>query len=226
MARTGILYDQSCFAVMRRVASCKGTWFRLRHLPSAKELWIGSIYLAPSLTTLDMQGFLIEHLDKLPATTHPVFFSGDTNGEFHWGLQEDELFPFAHGSKGKTLIDTLQCYHFSITPPRKAQRFQATSNPRRDDVQGHIIDWIACKHATCSSVQICSDSCKEIGTDHDCLLLRTAIRGKLSRSRIQSGVRMVTSPPVLQNHIDQEVLKKLAADHTARRRLRDSRTTR
>ena len=213
---TGILFDALEFGVMRRIPTQKGTWFRLRHLRTNGEFWIGALYLAPHLNTTDMQGYLIEHMDKLPATTMPVYLSGDSNAALHWGTLEDTLFPFGHESKAKTLIDTLQCYGYALTPPRMSQRYQATSRPSRDDAQGHVIDWIACKHAACSSVTICTNSSKEMGTDHDCLRISTSLKGRTSKPRIVSGPRVMKTQPRLCDHVDQEVLKDMAVKHTAR----------
>ena len=90
---TGILYDGGCLGIMRRLFSSKGTWFRLRHLQTRQEFWLGSLYLSPSLTTLDAHGYLAEHLNKLPATTLPVYLSGDTNASLLWAKTDEVTFP-------------------------------------------------------------------------------------------------------------------------------------
>ena len=226
---TGVIYDPASFAVMRRLYSTKGTWFRFRHLTTKKELWMGSLYLAPSLNTLDMQGYLIEHLDRLPATTLPVYFSGDTNAPLQWSLEQGDIFPHGSDSKARTLIDTLTCYGYSLVPPEEGQRLQPTSRPRRDDVEGRIIDWIATKHTSMLQHRVCGDSSKELGTDHDCLRVSTGIMGqKDAKPRIVSGPRVIKSSPELTDHLDQHILRALAAEHTQRpsvARFRDDNVT-
>ena len=202
---------------MRRLFSSKGTWFRLRHLQTRQEFWLGSLYLSPSLTTLDAHGYLAEHLNKLPATTLPVYLSGDTNASLIWAKTDEVTFPYGNESKPKMLLDTLQRYRMNVIPPAEGQLHQPTSRPRRDDVEGHAIDWIACKNTACLDLRICTDSSKELGTDHDCLRVVTGFQSlKDTRPRIVSGTRVLTSEPVLSDKLDQGILTSLADTHTKR----------
>ena len=78
-----------------------------------------------------------------------------------------------------------------------------------------MIDWIASKHADCSALHICTDSSKELGTDHDCLRVQTGfLEHKDPRPRIVSGMRVLKTPPILGDHLDQSVLTALATRHT------------
>ena len=226
---TGILYDSSSFAVLRRKASSRGTWFRLRHLSTGQEIWIGSIYLPPHLNTLDMQGHLIEHCDVLPPTTLPVYLSGDANARLLWEQDAHGIFPYGHDSKSKVLIDTLKCYDFHLVTPAEGQRYTPTSRPRKEGTEGNVIDWVACKRGDCSHVKVEVDSCRQIGADHDCLIVHLCMRThRQRRPRIQTGPRRVMTTPTLGLSMDQPTLRRMAKECTQRPkkpRYRDSHIT-
>ena len=213
---TGILYDAVQYAVLRRLCTTKGTWFRLRHLDTRAELWVGSVYLAPHLCTLDMQQYLIELCDKLPATLHPVYLAGDTNAPLKWLVEHERVSPFGLESKPRTLLDTLHSYGFQIIPPREDQTHCPTSRPRKAEVEGRVIDWIACKRARCQHIQVCVDSSKGMGADHDCLLVSTSMETPMWKPerRIKSGRRAVRSTPTLPPLLNQKALEEIAHRHT------------
>ena len=126
-------------------------------------------------------------------------------------------FPYGNESKPKMLLDTLQRYRMNVIPPAEGQLHQPTSRPRRDDVEGHAIDWIACKNTACLDLRICTDSSKELGTDHDCLRVITGFQSlRDTRPRIVSGTRVLKSEPVLSDKLDQGILTSLADTHTKR----------
>ena len=210
---TGVAVDTYSWTVTRRLWSSKGTWFKLKHLTHASEIWVGSVYLAPHLTTGEMQAGLEEQMRKLPGTTLPVFLAGDANAALKWSAQR----PTCYGteSKSRALLDTLATRRFRVLPPVEAQLHQATSRPRKETATGRAIDWIACLHTEASEIQICTDSCFDIGTDHDLLISTLLLTPAQRQPRLQSGRRLVRSTPVLQSHLDQEVLQHLARTHTS-----------
>ena len=64
---TGIAFKSDRRNVMRRLASPKGTWFRLRHAHFGSEVWLGSVYLRPDLSQDEHAVALHDFSAKLPA---------------------------------------------------------------------------------------------------------------------------------------------------------------
>ena len=212
---SGLAFDAQSWSVMRRLFTDRGTWFRVRNAQHGVECWIGSVYLPPHLATGEMQTGLQEFLKKVPATTLPVYVTGDTNAAIKWSSLNSS--PYSGDSKGRALLDALLQHGFTLIPPKPSQLHQATSRPRKDPGSGRAIDWIACKRGLWQQMSIMTDSCFDLGTDHDTLILNTLARQTGERQkRITSGKRVVTSPPVLQDRIDQQVLRGLAERHTSK----------
>ena len=212
---TGIAFQNTDWKVLRRKASTKGTWFRVKHLPLQYECWIGSLYVSPHYNTAEVQGFLTQHFEKLPATTLPAFLCSDVNACIKWNQEDHRTTAFGDDSKARTVIDTTLSQHFHIIAPREAQLHQQTSRPRQEGVQGRAIDWIASKRGTSSRVSIETNSCYQMGTDHDLLRIEVVDRVKpRTLPRARTGRRVISSPPVIPPKIDQPTLTALAAQHT------------
>ena len=185
----------------------------MRHLSTQQEIWMGSIYVSLHYSTVDVQGFLEEHFAQLPGTTLPTILTADVNAGIKWQQLGNIAVPHGGDSKAKVVIDTLMSRGLHITPPKEEQLHQATSRPRREFASGRAIDWVAVTRVDTSRVRICMDSCREIGTDHDCITTELTLN-RPPHPRIRSGVRVVKSTPVLGERIDQIELQKLAATHT------------
>ena len=214
---TGVAYDSLVWSIMRRLDSARATWFRLRHIHQGFEVRLGSLYLPPHLATGDMQQGFQEFLHRLPATTLPVYVTGDTNAVIKWSQNGPP--PFAMDSKRRVLLDGLMQEGMRLVPPQPAKLHQATSRPRKDPSSGRAIDWIVCKRVAAGELQIVTDSCFDLGTDHDCLVMRTMFRQtKTRQERIRSGKRVVVSTPLLEGRIDQPTLRQLADTHTTKPR--------
>ena len=214
---TGISYKTDEWAVMRRRATLKGTWFRLRHLQTQSECWIGSLYIAPHFSAVELQGLISQHLASLPATTLPVLLGADTNAGLKWH-QGGEGSPQGFGSdgKGKVLHDTLPSFGYQVVPPREQQLYQPTSRPRQESFVGRAIDWVAAKHVSTSRALICTDSCFHLGTDHDLIAVHLdLLQRQNAPRRVRTGRRRVTTPVRVPSEINQTVLEDLARAHTS-----------
>ena len=183
------MFDSTSWVLLRKRSSSKGTWFRLRHVDSLAECWIGSLYIAPHYGMDDFHKYLQEHLDCLPPTTLPTYLGADANAGISWHAEGHlDLVPCGTESKGRTLVEVLSAQGLRLQPPGLAQQRQPTSRPRREGVQGRIIDWTAVKHASSSTTHVLVDSCFQLGTDHDMLYTHFPIFGQRGRTtRIRTG---------------------------------------
>ena len=225
---TGVMYDASVWSIMRRVCSKRGTWFRFRNLATRREIWVGSLYIPPHYATLEFRELLDDHLQHLPATTLPVFLSADLNAAIKCQQHQETITAYGEESKTRSLLDALHQRGLQICPPPESQFCQPTSRPRKPGAVGRAIDWVASARGGQCRSTICTDSCFELGTDHDAIVVESSFRASIQQSAT-SGVRVVTSTPVLGNKIDQPELRRLASTHTApprRQGYRDSQEVR
>ena len=214
---TGLLFDSSVWVILRRKATEHGVWFRLRHLSTMTECWVGSLYIAPFYTTTYMQGIAVQHFRALPATTLPVLLGSDVNARVKWKLNEEGV-PCSWGDdcKGRALLDVLPVAHFQLHPHEDSHLNCPTSRPRKFGAEGHLIDWFATKHMPCNRVRVCSDSCHQIGTDHDMLCVSLPLlHARRNLCRVRTGKRRVVSRVGPQGKLDQQILSSLARAHTA-----------
>ena len=209
------MFDPTLWQVMRRKGRRFGTWFRVRHLQTKRELWYGVVYASPHYAAIDLQEGLSDFLTALPATTLPCLIAGDTNAPMSWISHEDAVQAVGDDGKGRVLVDTLAAFGYDLAPPRDAQLHQPTSKPRKEGVRGRRIDWFACKRTRLSRVTIHTDSNQQLGTDHDALGVAVLLQGAISRPpRVRLGPRVLVHPPVLPDTLNQPVLEKLARNCT------------
>ena len=209
------MFDSTSWVLMRKRSSSKGTWFRLRHVDSLAECWIGSLYIAPHYGMDDFHKYLQEHLECLPPTSLPTYLGADVNAGISWHAEGHlDFVPCGTESKGRTLVEVLSAQGLRLQPPGLAQQRQPTSRPRREGVQGRLIHWTAVKHASSSTTHVLVDSCFQLGTDHDMLYTHFPIFGQRGRTaRIRTGKRTFSSPPTIPHYIDQNSLEDLAKKH-------------
>ena len=126
---TGILYRDGRWKIVRRVSSGRGTWFRLRHVLLANEVWVGTIHLDPGCTQIVHRAAADEHLSKLKPTNLPVILACDVNSPIKWERAEQGDVQ-AYGKDGKTVgflesmasreLRLAVCLGKSITTPLQA----------------------------------------------------------------------------------------------------------
>ena len=212
----GIAYDPDVWAIIRKIPSPHGCWLRLRKIDSQQDVWVGSTYVPPHYSTGDLQQAAQDHQAVLPATHLPVLLFGDTNAQLKWVPELDAATPYGEDSKGRALLDTLHHRGLRVVPPKEGQLHQPTSRPRKEGVVGKAIDWAAVKHTVCDRVQIMTDSCYHMGTDHDMLVVKFFMHCQTqTQRRIRTGKRVLRSKIPKIGKVDQEILKGLAARHTA-----------
>ena len=103
-------------------------------------------------------------LEALPATMLPTVLAADGNAGMAWCRSEDGRQ--VHGQDGKALrmVDKLRRRDLVIMPPEEEQKGQPTSRPRKTNVKGRMIDFIACARVRTGSMVIATDSYQVIGT--------------------------------------------------------------
>ncbi|CAE7819576.1 unnamed protein product [Symbiodinium sp. CCMP2592] len=72
------------FQILRRRGGKFGIWLRLRHLPTANELWVGSHRLSTGVTSDVTADELQNMCSLLPPTLLPVILMGDWNTQLKW----------------------------------------------------------------------------------------------------------------------------------------------
>ena len=212
---TGVMFDPSLWQAMRRKACKAGSWYRMRHLETQTEFWMGVCYVPPHVSTLDLQEQLQTLLAHLPATTLPCMLAGDTNAPLSWISDHVRTTAVGDDGKGRVLLDTLLAHGFEVIPPAEDQLQQPTSKPRKEGAQGRRIDWMACKRANTTRAVIYTDSNKHLGTDHDALGVTLKFHEVAPRAhRVRLGPRVVVTPLSPPTHLDQHELERLAKAHT------------
>ena len=112
------------------------------------------------------------------------------------------------------MIDVLEEFGYRWQVLRDDQVGQPSSRLRKSDAVGSQIDFIATKHADITPVNILTDTCFHIGTDHDMLQVEARFRSAKALPRIRTGRRVLVSKPTFPQHLDQEIMQNLAQKHT------------
>ena len=208
---TGLLFQESSWKIMRRLATERGIWVRLRHTLFANEFWIGSIHLDPGCTQAQHRADLEQHMHKLRATTLPIIVGCDVNSPLRWA-QDDSGDVQMVGRDGKTtgFADVVLGRGLSIAAPRPGQMATPTSKPRQAGRAGRHIDCICYKGTAVSGVHIVEGSHLCLGTDHEMLNVEVKIRAMKHRTIHPTRPRVWTQGPTQITHIDQSTLRKLA----------------
>ena len=90
-----------------------------------------------------------------------------------------------------------------------------TSRPRKQGVQGKVIDLIASARACTGPVWIQEDSCQVINTDHELIMCMGYLSSDQSaKRRYDCRPRVMVGEIPDQHHYDQQVLKGLAQRYT------------
>ena len=195
--------------------------FSERHLVSAERVGngyrrVGSLYVAPHYNTVEMQGYLIQHYEALPPTNLITIVGADTNAGIKWHIERDGT-PVCRGSdcKGRAIVDAVQALGSTLRAPQDSQLDQPTSRPRQQGRQGRAIDWLASTRTQATRATICTDSCFQLGTDHDLIAMQFPLAhcGR-NIKRLRTGKRVIISEFEAPSRIDQETLSHLAKHHT------------
>ena len=208
---TGLLYKDSCWKIVRKLSSGRGTWYRVRHVAFASEFWVGTAHFDPGCTQGVHRAAVEEHLSKLKPTVLPVVLACDINSPIRWELTEDgDSRPFGRDGKTVGFLDVIASRGFRLAAPLPSQFETPTSRPRQEGRSGKQIDCVCIKGLPMSKLVIHEDSHKSLGTDHELLQVEIQLRTTGKRRTHCTRPRVWTGGPGIIEHIDEEVLKTLA----------------
>ena len=73
----GIAFNETAWALQKRVAAGHGCWFQLKNLSSSVQLWCGTFHFPPGIPLVEFEAALTVFLDRKPRTTLPIIVQGD-----------------------------------------------------------------------------------------------------------------------------------------------------
>ena len=213
----GVGYRSADWVLMRKRATPKGIWVRLRRREDGVQLWCGSTYFTQGATkevhAMEVQSML----NALPATTLPVLYGSDSNTPVKW-VQDEEGHVLATGPEGKgdNMLTSLHEKGITLTPPARDQWRTPTSRPRNQEATGRQIDMVGCKHSRATCSVIYSDSYMLVGSDHEAISQEVHFRqtGGRKVTKPSTRPRRVTREVVLPQKMDQKGLERLAKTST------------
>ena len=126
-------------------------------------------------------------------------------------LNIEDVTAYGAEGKGRGLLDALAEEGFDVVPPQEDQLHQPTSRPRKEHSTGRIIDWIAVKRGRNGRIHVITDSHRQIGTDHDALILPFLLGTKgTAPRRIALGPRIVSKKPTNVQNLTYDKVCDLA----------------
>ena len=208
---TGLIYRSSSWKIVRRLASGRGTWFRLRHATFSNEFWVGTAHFDPGCTQTVHRAAVDEHLSRLKPTTLPVIFASDVNSQIKWQqTEEGDSRPFGRDGKTVGFLDATAAKGFRLAAPAHSQFEMPTSRPRQEGRLGKQIDCLCIKGVMVPQLEILQDSYRSLGTDHEALQVKIRLRAEGKRRLHSTRPRVWKGGPAQIDRIDQNILKDLA----------------
>ena len=201
--------------MVNRKAAGKGVWFRVKHLVSAIELWLGTFHFTPGCNQIVYSEEVTGFLNKKPKDGLPVIVQGDANADVGWGCTEgQQMMAVGRECNSTLLLNSLAEHLLCPTAPLPAHRDLPTSRPRQAGRQGHHIDLFATSRVFTSEVKIYQDSCLVSGTDHELVHGRFRLRKGKGFIRHRTGPRVWKGELRKVDFVDQSTLEELASKHT------------
>ncbi|CAE7776695.1 unnamed protein product [Symbiodinium sp. CCMP2456] len=215
---TGIAFRSSCWKIMRKKATSRGIWIRLRGVQGV-QLWVGTAHFTPGCTQPQHAREVHDHLAGLQATTLPVLLSCDLNAEISWGRDQDGLCR-AVGTNGKTDEFLAQCSRrrLDAIPPHPQDYDTPTSRPRQANRVGKQIDCMLATTGVATRVEIHKDSYMTVGTDHELLSTEVTLRASKGGERYSTQPRVWIGGPKHVPAITQDLLVEMGKECTRPRR--------
>ncbi|CAE7195220.1 unnamed protein product [Symbiodinium sp. CCMP2592] len=207
---TGLLYSPLAWSVIRRVAKGKGTWFLLKSLRSSVQFWVATFHFTPGLTVQKHEQEVLEFLKGRPSDGRPVLLQGDSNAHLGWVAGSGAVEALGLEGKSIMMLDQFSAAGIRLCLPPSRQFSTPTSRPRREDCEGHQIDFGATKGVLRAALYIHEDSYMLQGTDHELLELRFWLRVDRAFPRHCSRPRVWTKGPSHIDFLDQDALRQLA----------------
>ena len=211
---TGISVNDSSWSIQKKISAGAGCWFRLKGLQTGVELWCGTFQLSPGTSLVDFEASLNRFLDKKPTTTLPIIVQGDVNAHFRW--EQGPRGDTSVSTEGRSLLfrDRFLASGLHMVAPVRSQQSLPTSRPRQAGRGGHHIDVIAVQRVLRAKTEIMVESFKMIGTDHEALFCDVLLRQGKAHRRHATGPRVWIGGVSQLQHVDQDVLERLAKHHT------------
>ena len=207
---TGIWYDTASWALIRKVHSSKGVWFKVRHLEASLEIWVGTAHFTPGCSVSQYEEEVQEHYDTLPKSAHKVVFQGDVNTGFQWSSEGEVVTAVPKEGKGGILHKIVTERELQMIIPGLGQWSTPTSRPRQEGRQGQCIDVACSKGLRSSRFVIHEDSYMKLGTDHEMCHVEFEVNTKQDRVRHSTGPRVWIGGIDQVDHMDQEHIEYLA----------------
>ena len=212
---TGILFKSVVWKVVRRLASDRGTWFRMRHVLLGCEMWVGTAHLDPGCTQVAHRAAVEDHLGKLKPTTLPILCAADINSPLRWEHTNDgDVQPFGKDGKTVGFLEAVSGRGLRLAPPRDHQLLTATSRPRQAGREGRQIDCICYRGASVTQLDIHVDTHRALGTDHEMISCGVQMRGQKGRQSYCTRPRVWVKGPATIEKIDQPTLTHMAKSCT------------
>ncbi|CAE7776408.1 unnamed protein product [Symbiodinium sp. CCMP2592] len=194
---SGVWYDAGAWCVLRKFSTNRGTWFKLKHLERAIELWLGTAHFSPGVTVARYEDEVHNHFDALPRNAHRVVFQGDVNTPFGW----------SQPSSGE--VSEIAKEH----PPQGANGKGAASSVPvgyPDNKEGQCIDIMAASNLRVKYWHIHVDSYLQVGTDHELCEGCLVLDAKRTHNRHETQPRVWTGGIDQISEMNQDVMEGLA----------------
>ena len=176
---------------------------------------MGSFYIKPDCNQVEHERRVHQHLGCLPATHLPVILGCDLNSPFAWAaVNGPSLQAVAKTGKSNQFLTQLASRNIELIPHGDSQVDTPTSQPRQQERQGRLIDFLAGARVTTRAVRVHVGSHKVLGTDHE-LIATELLLGRLKgRRRPETKPRVLTKKLPTIVEVDQHELERLAKEYT------------
>ncbi|CAE7460434.1 pol [Symbiodinium sp. CCMP2456] len=207
----GIIYKELSWKIVRRIATERGIWLRLRHVTFGNLVRVGSAHFDPGCTQAVHRAAVEEHLHRLRPTTLPIILAADINSPIRWEEGEDgDVCPVGRDGKTVGYLEAVAGRGLQLAAPHRDQYETPTSRPRQGGRQGRQIDCIASRGALVSRLRIFEGTSKALGTDHDMLQCKVYMTADRERTVHSTRPRVWIGGPSMIDKIDQPILREMA----------------
>ena len=208
------MYNPTEWNIRMRVATPRGTWFKMRHLTRKLELWMGTAHFSPGIAASAYEEQVEGHFSGLPKNAHRVIFQGDLNTGFKWVPEDREVTVVASEGKGSMVQKTLQERGLQLVPPRREQWHTPTTRPRQSGRVGQCMDLMASKYMRVHSWEILEDTFLQLGTDHELVRGIFGVNAKKQYTRHNTRPREWVGGIHQVDGLDQDVIEAMAKQYT------------
>ena len=213
---TAIGYKTSEWAILKRTAHGRGFWVRMRHVDSGVQMRMGTAHFTQGCQHMQHVSEVQACFEALPPTALPAFLAADSNASIGWHQGENgEQQAFGKDGKGVAMLDVMSSREMQVADVQEEQSRLPTSRPRKQGVQGKVIDFIAAARAVTGPVWVEENSCHIIGTGHELIVCTGYLqKSQTTKKRFDCRPRVVVGEIPEQREYNQQVLRDVAAQCT------------